>query len=395
MSPTIPTVLSRLWTTSYPSTRVGQLDAALLDDELFDVLKSEFWECSKFIQSQIKEHYTTELQLLLKALVWKYTVWDNSATYGGLLQNLRIVDAGSGKLSKGVLRSPSRRTKLTIGLFTVFGDYVWQKLMEHMAERTWDENPTPWKRRLYTLCRRLDSLYSILDLLNFVTFLFDGKYPTVFYRLCRLRMFSSSRSLSREVNFEFLNRQLVWSEFTNFLLFVLPLIHLPRLKKKLNKVITSTSSTTDTPVGQLSFLPERTCAICYHQDSKIGGVSSSTADPASVGVGSNDITNPYVAAECGHIYCYVCLVTQIEEEEGEGWLCLRCGELIKKVRPWIDIDESLADSLGEGQVAEVEEVDTNAIAQYCSEEEPSEDENSASENSQDWSKIKFDAVDSN
>ncbi|KAK9352716.1 Pex12 amino terminal region-domain-containing protein [Lipomyces doorenjongii] len=392
MTPTVPKVLSRLWTTSYPSTRVGQLDGALLDDELFDVLKSEFWECSKFVQSQIKEHYTTELQLLLKALLWKFTVWDNSATYGGLLQNLRIVD--SRILSKGVLRSPSRRKKLAIGLFTVFGDYIWQKLLGYMAERTWDENPTLWKHRLYALCQRLDSLYSILDLLNFVSFLFDGKYPTVFYRLCRLRMVSSSRSLSREVNFEFLNRQLVWSEFTNFLLFVLPLIHLPRLKKKLNKVITSASSTTDTPVGQLSFLPERTCAICYHQDSKIGAVSSSTADPASVGVGNNDIANPYVAVECGHIYCYVCLVTQIEEQEGEGWLCLRCGGLIKKARPWIDIEGSIADSLREGEVAEAEEVDTRAIARYCSEEEPSEDDNSGSENSQDWSKIKFDAVDS-
>ncbi|KAK9373732.1 Pex12 amino terminal region-domain-containing protein [Lipomyces chichibuensis] len=393
MTSTVPKVLSRLWTTSYPSARVGQLDAALLDDELFDILKSEFWECSKFIQSQIKEHYTTELQLLLKVLVWKYTVWDNSATYGGLLQNLRIVDAGSGNLSKSVLRSPSRRKRLSIGLFTIFGDYVWQKSIEYMTERTWDENPNPWKHRLYTLCQKLDSLYSILDLLNFVTFLFDGKYPTVFYRLCRLRMVSSSRSLSREVNFEFLNRQLVWSEFTNFLLFVLPLIHLPRLKKKLNKAITSASSTTDTSVGQLSFLPERTCAICYHQDSKIGSVSSATADPASVGVGSNDITNPYVAVECGHIYCYVCLVTQIEEQEGEGWLCLRCGELIKKAKAWIDIDESIADSLGEGdEVEEVEEVGPNAIATYYSEEQPSEDDSSASENSQDWSKIKFDAA---
>ncbi|KAK9237621.1 Pex12 amino terminal region-domain-containing protein [Lipomyces kononenkoae] len=398
MAAAVQNLLSRLRTTSYPPTRVGQLDAALLDDELFDVLKSEIWECSKFIQSQVKEHYTTELQLLLKALIWKFTVWDNSATYGGLLQNLRIVDASHGLLREGVLRNPSRRKMLVVGLFTVLGDYVWHKLMEYMAASTSDENPTKWKRRLYTLCQRLDSLYSILDLLNFLTFLFDGKYPTLLYRLFRMRLLSSSRSLSREVNFEFLNRQLVWSEFTNFLLFVLPIIHIPRLKKKFNKLISSATSTQNKSVSQLSSLPERICAICYHQDST---TASSTADPAFLGMGNdNVIVNPYIAVECGHIYCYVCLVTQIEEQEGEGWRCLRCGEPIKRASPWTDIDESTAGSLTsnygvedslrrERRVEDIDEVHGDDIA-----EDHYVDDSSASEVSEDWSKMKFDAVDS-
>ncbi|KAJ8099119.1 Pex12 amino terminal region-domain-containing protein [Lipomyces tetrasporus] len=399
MTPRVQNLLSQLTSTAnYPSIRVGQLDAALLDNELFDILKSQIWDCSKYIQSQIKEHYITELSLLLKVLAWKVTVWDHSATYGGLLQNLRIVDARHGLLSKGVLRNPSRRQKLAIGLLTVFGDYIWHKLIEYMAERTWEENSTSWKRWLYKTSQGLDSLYSILDLANFVTFLFNGKYPTLLYRLCRLRMVSSSRALSREVSFEFLNRQLVWKEFTNFLLFVLPIIHIPRLKRTFNKMITTASSKTDTTTGHLSFLPERTCAICYYQDSRIGGLSA-TADPASIGVGSNDITNPYVAVECGHIYCYVCLVTQIEEQEGEGWRCLRCGELIKKARVWIDVDESIAavrdhsnlvtqDLHGDGELDEDGEVEA------ISEGESSANEGSL-EHSENWSKIRFDAVDAN
>ncbi|KAK9371312.1 Pex12 amino terminal region-domain-containing protein [Lipomyces kononenkoae] len=400
MAAAVQNLLSRVWTTNYPPARVGQLDAALLDDELFDVLKSEIWEYSKFIQSQAKEHYTTELQLLLKALIWKFTVWDNSATYGGLLQNLRIVDASPGLLRKGALRGPSRLKMLTLGIFTVLGDYAWRKLIEYMAVRAWDENPMLWKRQLYTIAQRLDSLYSIMDLLNFTAFLFEGKYPTLLYRLFRMRLLSSSRSLSREVNFEFLNRQLVWSEFTNFLLFVLPIIHIPRLKKKFNKLISSSSSTPKKSVGQLSSLPERICAICYNQDS---ATASSTADPAFLGVGSdNVIVNPYMAVECGHIYCYVCLVTQIEEQEGEGWRCLRCGELIKRASPWTDIDVSNAtgdittnyraeDSQRERQVEDIEEVDVDDIGEDHYVED---DDSSGSQVSEDWSKMKFDAVDS-
>jgi peroxin-2 len=81
-------------------------------------------------------------------------------------------------------------------------------------------------------------------------------------------------------------------------------------------------------VGELAFLPERTCAICYKEtDAESAG--------ASLGGGrATDVTNPYEAVECGHVYCYVCLAGKIELEEGEGWTCLRCGGVVKRCRPW-------------------------------------------------------------
>ena len=30
----------------------------------------------------------------------------------------------------------------------------------------------------------------------------------------------------------------------------------------------------------------------------------------------------------------MCLARRIEAEEGEGWVCLRCGELVKECKPW-------------------------------------------------------------
>jgi len=88
--------------------------------------------------------------------------------------------------------------------------------------------------------------------------------------------------------------------------------------------------------GVLGFLPERTCAICFSESSpedvlnNPGGVGAG----AAAGVGTNDVTNPYEAVECGHVYCYVCIASKIELEEGEGWTCLRCNTLVKRCRPW-------------------------------------------------------------
>ena len=49
------------------------------------------------------------------------------------------------------------------------------------------------------------------------------------------------------------------------------------------------------------------------------------------GSAETDITNPY-EAECGCKYCYVCLASRLAD--GEGFVCLRCGESTKECRPW-------------------------------------------------------------
>lgn len=81
--------------------------------------------------------------------------------------------------------------------------------------------------------------------------------------------------------------------------------------------------------GSLSTLPDRFCAICFSQ-----------------GREGRLITNPY-CGECGHVYCYTCVVGQVAGEEGDGWGCLRCGRVIKHVKRWEEVVE------GETSVAEM------------------------------------------
>ena len=95
----------------------------------------------------------------------------------------------------------------------------------------------------------------------------------------------------------------------------------------------------DAQGGELAFLPERTCAICY-QDQNPTSTSEHEilavlgASGGVVGSAQTDITNPYETIPCGCVYCFVCIATRLEGEEGEGWVCLRCGELVKECRPW-------------------------------------------------------------
>ena len=191
--------------------------------------------------------------------------------------------------------------------------------------------------------------YSITAFASFLVFLVNGRYRTVIDRVLRLRLAASSSQTSREVSFEYLNRQLVWHAFTEFLLFLLPLVGISRWKRWLSrawrKMRSLHKSGTDsegeaTSIGELAFLPQRTCAICYQDENptstsenEIMAISGTSG--GVVGSAQTDVTNPYETITCGCIYCFVCIAKRLEAEEGEGWTCLRCGELVKECKPWL------------------------------------------------------------
>lgn len=203
------------------------------------------------------------------------------------------------------------------------------------------------------LFSRLSSLasttHSIAAFASFLVFLFNGRYRTLLDRILHLRLAPPTNQVSREVSFEYLNRQLVWHAFTEFLLFLLPLVGISRWRRLLSriwrkiKIAIKTSGTDEadasTANGEYAFLPERTCAICYQDQNSTSTsenevVAGMGASGGIIGSVQTDITSPYETFPCGCVYCFVCIATRLESAEGEGWMCLRCGYLVKECRPW-------------------------------------------------------------
>lgn len=305
--------------------RVGQVDASILDSELLSMLKDQLWQSFKYFRPDIKDKYESELLLLLKAALFKLTVWDHSTTYGAKLQSLQFVDARTSVTNKPITYAQ----KVGYGILVVGGSYIWQKLDDYLTSASYSAEDYSSQRRIDRLRRFTDSLstlWSVSSLANFVLFLYSGRYSTLILRLLGIRLASTTRKVSRQVNFEFQNRQLVWNAFTEFLLFILPLLNLAKIKRTLLKYIVRDNSSGEgsSKTGELEFLPERTCAICYKEDE--GTVTK------------KEITNPYKSTSCGHTYCYVCIESKLLENEGEGWNCLRCNQLIRSVEPFIDVD---------------------------------------------------------
>lgn len=224
------------------------------------------------------------------------------------------------------------------------------------------------KRLLWLLLSSVESLFSLLKLLNLFHFLLGGSYRSVLDRLLGLSYVYKDRAVARWVSFDFLNRQLVWTVFTDFLLFLLPLVNLRKLRLRLQRLFsrtttTNTSTNTSKPtkdndekrVGPLHHLPRQVCAICYSRasiptDMSIADAADPT-DPAktllrqassipsssTAALKEHEATVPHLAQCCGATYCYYCLAGELVQwEESTGgldgaWPCLRCGQGVMQV----------------------------------------------------------------
>jgi peroxin-2 len=329
----------------------------LLDEELLELLKGQVGEGLKYFGSHITDTYASEILLGLRLILFKLSIWNNNASYGAHLQGLRYTDARS---TSSARPPPQPWQKAAYGLITIGGRYAWSKWEDYLLSRS--EDYTRPESATLTLASRLtehiNSLHDIASLASFLVFLVNGRYRTLTDRLLRLRLTPTSHATSREVSFEYLNRQLVWHAFTEFLLFLLPLVGISRWRRILSRTWRNLRSAFLSLIGrspsnaggaadddesekqgELGFLPERTCAICYRDQNPTTAteadvLTQSAGGGGVVGSAATDITNPYEAIPCGCIYCFACLAQRIANEEGEGWTCLRCGELVKECRPW-------------------------------------------------------------
>jgi peroxin-2 len=355
-----------------PAFRVGQVDAELLDEELLELLKAQVGEGLKYYGTHLQTDFSAEILLVLRALLFKLTMWDHNASYGASLQGLRYTDARgmAGNKPQSLLSAPTPKTwqKAVYGAVTVFGRYAWTKWEGYLIDQEGGyDTPSASIRRLSEVTNTLSNIHNVASLTSFLAFLLTGRYRTLLDRILRLRLVPSGAQATRELSFEYLNRQLVWHAFTEFLLFLLPLVGVSRWRRIMarlwRKAVANTknffwpSATANEGAededrygkkrtgGELGFLPERTCAICYSDQNPIAGVGGEGQEAllgavggggggGVVGSASTDITNPYEAMPCGDVYCFVCLAQKIEAEEGDGWTCLRCGELVLECKPW-------------------------------------------------------------
>ncbi|ORY91022.1 Pex12 amino terminal region-domain-containing protein [Syncephalastrum racemosum] len=350
--------------------RVSQLDSDILDMELFDILKEQLWSSLSLFQPTIRERFEPELLALLNFVLFKFSVYDSGATYGAQLQNLKYRNEWmhSRALESIAKDAPLSKTqKILYGLFTVGGQYAWIRANRYITEQGWGElDESEIRNKVYRTLQAGEKYWKAFTLINFLVFLANGRFRTLIDRVLGMRLVYAQKSQNRQVSFEFLNRQMVWHAFTEFLLFLVPLINVEKLKLRLTRMLLPKSYLVSSK--GYDQLPQNQCAVCH---------DAASAETDQMQVLDFTVHNPY-QTNCGHIYCYYCIQSKLSVF-GDEWPCLRCGERVVSITKRLEKADKDAD---EDAKAKVEVDDKGNHGEEVEEEKKEKDkDNKASSSS--------------
>lgn len=276
--------------------RISQLDAFELDDALEQLVWSQFSRCFQHFKPGLLTGVEPELKALLQLLVWRFTMYSRSATVGQTLLNIRYHNT---LVAGQKYRSLSRRQKLWFALLTVGEKWLKERslslLLSHGAHSGFQK-----ARQALAL---VSSAVKVASLLNFMLFLQSGTFPTLTERMLGVRPVFVRDQGAREINFHYMNRELLWHGFAEFLIFLLPLINVWKLKTRVSALL----SISDHSDQKSESVRRSECGICAEWPIM----------PHSIG--------------CSHVFCYYCVKSHTAANV--FFTCPKCGAEVTALQP--------------------------------------------------------------
>ncbi|KAG6733676.1 hypothetical protein I3843_01G226600 [Carya illinoinensis] len=201
-------------------SRVNQVDAARLDVEMSAMLKEQLVKAFSLMKPGMLFQYEAELDAFIEFLIWRFSIWVDKPTPGIGLMNLRYRDERAME-TRGKVRTGLEGPGLTVAqkiwycVATVGGQYIWARLQSFSAFRRWgDSEQRSFARRAWMLIQRIEGLHKAASFCNLLIFLYTGRYRNLIERALRARLVYGNPNMNRAVSFEYMNRQLVWNEFS-------------------------------------------------------------------------------------------------------------------------------------------------------------------------------------
>lgn len=279
--------------------RISQLDALELDSALEQLVWTQFSQCFQNCRPGLLTPLEPELKTLLRLLLWRFTLYSNSATVGQALLSLRYHSILS---TSPRYRPLSRRQKLGLALLTV--GPRWLQDRSHSLFRCLglsaggllSEGECGFLQKGLRSCLTLvSSIVQLASLINFLVFLRRGQHPVLCERIVGARAVFTKPNVIRDVNYQYMNRELLWHGFAEFLIFLLPLMNIRNLKATASTLLFGQKGDD----GQGTAEAWKECGLCGEWPTM----------PHTVG--------------CQHVFCYYCIKSQSIAES--RFTCPKCG----------------------------------------------------------------------
>ncbi|XP_076014018.1 peroxisome biogenesis factor 2 isoform X2 [Genypterus blacodes] len=293
-----------------PVLRINQLDALELDAALEQLLWSQFSQCFQYCRPGLLTPLEPELRALLQLLLWRFTLYSGSSTVGQSLLSLRYHNAHS---SSSVYRPLTRGQKLGMALLAVGPRWLQERshnlplCLGFSSGGLVSEGAASFLQQgLKRSLTLISGVVQLASLINFLVFLRKGRHPVLAERIVGARAVFSKPNVTREVAYQYMNRELLWHGFAEFLIFLLPLINTKKVKATLYSTLFGAAGT------------------------EVGGAREGGQGWKECGLCGEWPTMPHTVG-CPHVFCYYCIKSHTIADA--YFTCPRCGTEAGRPKP--------------------------------------------------------------
>lgn len=242
-------------------SRINQIDAAQLDEEIYKVLRSQAKEITKHQPIEKIDRCQPEIDALLRYLVWYFSLRRGNSTFGQQLLDLRYENITG---TKSVLYL----------ILTIVPAYARDKLAN-----------TDVDRNFKTAFDRIANVARLLELINLLVFLHRGTQPRLVEYLLGIANSATTVHKPRNIGYSYMTRELLWHGLTELFATGLPIVNFHYLKHTAKKLFAATSNQHRADLRRSFPTMNRSTKCSYCGDPPILPVH----------------------AGCEHLFCYYCL----------------------------------------------------------------------------------------
>ena len=170
----------------------------------------------------------------------------------------------------------------------------------------------------------VDKIYRVSSLLNYISFLHDGRYRSLVDRILKLRLVYQKAEGIRNVSFDFINQQLLFEGITDTLMVILPLLDWSYYRRRISFFLNKAFKILyDAIISKIVFL-RLPSFLKLNNNYNSNDIIHVKVSSACAFCGTNPAVMPHIAHPCEHVYCYYCMKTNFFEED-EECVCISCG----------------------------------------------------------------------
>ena len=281
-------------TLNYPVLRVTQLDTAELDSSLLSTIKHSInQDLVRYLQSTFFQKYHAEIFAALKFVLWYHSFGKNNQTVGQSAFGWTYASSPKIKLVQKTLHAIvfcfDEWIRVRLGHFLKkFANYL-------LKNESSNEETSSLANYFNKLIDKLILLIDTVALLNYILFLYDGKFLSWWERLLQMRPVYTKAQFMRETNSESSLREELWHAYFSFFKATDSAFNLSKIFKKFKSNIETKSAVLDQSSKLNNLI---LCGIC--------GETPTMAHCSVATVNFDQF--------CPHVFCYSCIKRNLSKE---------------------------------------------------------------------------------